>query len=141
MKLKAFVDTNVFIYAFEYADSNSAQIIALLSQGEIELVTSERVLREVTAYLIKYHSVEHARKFRRYILDNCAVVMNSEVAKEIDSLRGQIKDKDAEQLAITKKYGIKFLIAYDRDFDKFEEYCTPKKFLLLLKRKARETEF
>ncbi len=40
-----------------------------------------------------------------------------------------IKDKDLEQLAAVKKLGIKYLISYDRDFEKFEEYITPKAFI------------
>ena len=141
MNLRVFADTNVFIYSFEYPESNSAKIIGLLNQGEIEIVTSEQVLKEVTEYLEKFHSIGHARKFRRYILDNCIVVMKSEVIKEINSLKGQIKDKDLEQLAVTKKYGIKFLIAYDKDYEGFEEYTTPRKFLVLMKLKTTDSEF
>ncbi len=141
MNLRVFADANVFIYSFEYPESNSAKIIGLLNQGEIEVVTSEIVLKEVTKYLEKFHSIEHARKFRRYILDNCIVVMKSEVIKEINSLKGKIKDKDLEQLAVTKKYGIKFLIAYDKDFESFEEYATPRQFLDRINEEVADSEF
>ena len=56
-------------------------------------------------------------------------------------LKGRIKDKDLEQLAVVKKYGIKYLIAYDRDFENFEEYVTPKKFLQIVGEKYFETDF
>lgn len=32
-------------------------------------------------------------------------------------------------LAAVKKLGIKYLVAYDRDFEGFEEYITPKVFI------------
>lgn len=36
--------------------------------------------------------------------------------------KDKIKDKDLEQIAVTKKLGIKYLIAYDRDFKDLEEH-------------------
>ena len=141
MKFRVFIDTNVFIYSFEFSDSNSAKIIGLLNDGKIEAITSERVLKEVTHYFEKAHSLILARKFRRFILSSCIVIMQDEVLEEIESLKGKIKEKDAEQLAITRKYGIKFLISYDRDFEVFQEYTIPKRFLELLKKKTSDSEF
>jgi len=40
-----------------------------------------------------------------------------------------IKAKDLEQVAAVKKLGIKHLLSYDRDFEPFEEYITPKEFI------------
>ena len=34
MKPRVFLDTNIFIYGFEFPDSNSAEIIKLLNQAE-----------------------------------------------------------------------------------------------------------
>ncbi len=141
MKLKIFADTNLFIYSFEYPESNSAKIIELLNNEEIECVTSEKVLKEVGAYFLKFYSVEHARKFRRYILDSCFIVMNADVTKEINLMKGQIKDKDIEQIAVVRKYGLKFLVSYDRDFEEFEEYITPKKFIIQMGINSSDTEF
>ena len=141
MKFRVFIDTNIFIYSFEFSDSNSAKIIGLLNNEKIEAITSERVLKEVTYYFEKAHSLILARKFRRFILSSCIVIMRDEVLEEIELLKGKIKEKDAEQLAITRKYGIKFLVSYDRDFEVFQEYTTPKKFLELLKNKTSDSEF
>ena len=141
MKPRVFLDTNVFIYAFEFSNSNSSKIIDLLNKGEIEAITSEKVLEEVTRYFKKFHNLSVARKFRRYLLDTCTVIMRHQISKQVGEYQGKIKEKDVEQLATTKKYGIKFLIAYDKDFESFEEYRTPKKFLELLKIKASNTEF
>lgn len=129
MRTRVFLDTNVFIYAFEFPDSNSAQIIELLNRGEIEAITSEKVIEELTRYFEKFHSLTLARKVRRYVINTCIIILRNEINEYALKLKGVIKDKDIEQLATTRKYGIKFLISYDRDFENIEEYMTPKKFL------------
>ncbi|MDH5768831.1 MAG: PIN domain-containing protein [Nitrospirota bacterium] len=129
MKLRVFLDTNVFIYAFEFPECNSDKIIDLLNKGQIEAVISERVLREVQAYFKKFYNKDLAATFRDYLLRTCTVVLSSDVKKEMAKYKKLIKDKDLEQLATVKKLGIKFLVSYDRDFEKIEEYITPKAFL------------
>lgn len=141
MKFRVFLDTNIFIYSFEFSNSNSAKIIDLLNNGDIEAIISERVLLEVVRYFEKYHSAELAKKFRRYLIDSCILIMKSEILELMDNLKGRIKDKDLEQLAAVRKSGIKFLISYDRDFEGCEEYITPKKFLERMKIKASDSEF
>ena len=141
MKFRVFLDTGIFIYSFEFPKSNSAKIIELLNNQEIEAIISERVLKEVTRYFEKFYNIEVARKFRRYLIDNCIFVEKNKVLNEKESLKGQIKEKDLEQLAVVKKYGIKYLIAYDKDFESFEEYFTPKKFLEKLDHEFSEDEF
>jgi len=54
MKPRVFLDTNVFIYAFEFPQSNSGMIVELLNQAEIEAVVSEQVLLEGQAYFRRY---------------------------------------------------------------------------------------
>jgi len=141
MRIRVFLDTNVFIYAFEFPESNSAKIIELLNLGEIEALVSEQVLKEVTRYFEKFHSLLLARKFRKYILNVCTLVMKDELSKEIADYKGSVKEKDLEQVAATKKYGLKFLISYDRDLEVFEEYVTPRRFLDLLKRETYISEY
>jgi len=53
MRYRVFLDTNVFIYAFEFSESNSNKIICLLNEGLIEVIISERVLKEVQVYFKK----------------------------------------------------------------------------------------
>ena len=129
MKYRIFLDTNVFIYAFEFPESNSNKIIGLLNQGLIEVVISERVLKEVQAYFKKFYNKDLSGFYRDYLLRTCTVVFSADVKKEMVKLRKLIKDKDLEQLAVVKKYGIKFLVAYDRDFAGLEEYITPQAFI------------
>ena len=141
MKIRVFIDTTTFIYAFEFPMSNSAKIINFLNKGEIEAIISEQVLKEVTRYFEKFHNIKLARRFRRYLLDNCIVIMKNDLLDMIDKVKGQIKEKDLEQLATTKKYGIKYLIAYDKDFEAFDEYFTPRRFLEILKQEVTDSEF
>ncbi len=142
MKRRVFLDTNVFIYAFEYPTSNSAKVIDFLNKGEIEVVVSEKVIQEVTRYFERFHTVELARTFRRYILFSCQVVLKEQVQETMVIYQGQIKEKDLEQLAAVKKLGLKYLLSYDRDFNPFEEYYTPKEFLQQLgKNDISDTEY
>lgn len=141
MKFRVFLDTNVFIYAFEFPESNSSKIIDILNKEEIEAVISERVLIEVTNYFKKFYNSELASKFRRYLINSCVFILESDIKKEMTELRGKIKEKDLPQIATVKKYGIKYLISYDRDFENFEEYYTPKKFLTMLNKIVSGEEF
>lgn len=129
MKRRIFLDTNVFIYAFEFPECNSGKIINLLNKGQIEAIISEQVLKEVQAYFKKYYSKDLAAIFRDYLLRTCTVVFSVDVKREMAKYKKAIKGKDLEQLAVVKKLGIKFLVSYDRDFETFEEYITPNEFI------------
>lgn len=129
MRPRVFLDTNIFVFAFEFHESNSNKVIGLLNKGQIEAITSEQVLKEVQAYFKRFYDKDLASFFRDYILRTCTVMFSSDVKRESLQYKGQIKDKDIEQLATVKKLGIKFLLSYDRDFENFDEYITPKKFI------------
>jgi len=64
MKRRVFLDTNIFIYAFEFPESNSGKVIELLNKGLVEAVISERVVKEVQAYFKKFHSKDLSALFR-----------------------------------------------------------------------------
>jgi predicted nucleic acid-binding protein len=129
MKRRVFLDTNIFIYAFEFPESNSSKVIGLLNEGQIEAVISERVLKEVQAYFKKFHSKDLAALFRDYLLRTCVLVFPADLKGEMLKNKKLIKAKDLEQVAAVKKLGIKYLLSYDRDFEPFEEYITPKAFI------------
>lgn len=129
MKPRVFLDTNVFIYAYEFPTSNSARIIELLNRGELEGVISEQVLREVQRYFKQHYGKELAGLWRNYLLVSCVVIPREQVEAELRQYQGRIKEKDLEQLAVAKKLGLKFLVSYDRDFEAFDEYHTPKHFI------------
>ncbi len=141
MKLRVFLDTNIFIYAYEFHESNSNKTIDLLNKGQIEAVISERVLKEVMAYFKKFYDKDLAATFRDYLLRTCSIVFSADIRNEMRLYKNQIKDKDLEQLAAVKKLGIKFLVAYDRDFEKFEEYIIPKAFIKQLGLKPSPSDY
>lgn len=141
MKLRVFLDTNIFIYAFEFPECNSSRIIELLNSGQIEAIISERVLKEVHAYFKKYYDKDLAGTFRDYLLRTCTVIFHADVKKEMVQYKASIKGKDLEQLATVKKLGIKFLLSYARDFEGFEEYITPKAFIRYMDLKPSTSDY
>jgi len=56
----------------------------------------------------------------------------------MDRYRDLIKEKDLEQIPVVKMLGWKYLLSYDRDFDAFEEYKSPKEFITALNLEAAE---
>jgi predicted nucleic acid-binding protein len=141
MKNRIFLDTNVFIFAFEFPDSNSNTIIELLNEGKIEAIISERVIKEIYRYFRKYYDKNLADNFRKYLYESCRISLARDVRDTMKEYSGQIKEKDLEQLAVVKKYGIKYLISLDRDFIGQEEYRTPKQFVELICSESKESEF
>ena len=141
MKFKVFLDSTVFIYSFERPNSNSRKIMGLLNENTIIAVTSTRVIKEVTKYFENYYDLELARKFRKYIINSSIVIPENLVKDFMLKLKGKIKEKDLEQLAVVRKFHIKYLVAYDRDFKNIEEYKTPKEFIKIFGLKAAESEF
>lgn len=141
MKLRVFLDSNVFIYAHEFPNSNSVQIIELLNRGELEAVISEQVLREVQHYFKQHYGKEPAGLIRNYLLVSCVVIPRAQAEAELRRYQGHIKEKDLEQLSVVRGLGLKFLISYDRDFEPFDEYRTPRQFIIALGLEPSAEEF
>lgn len=141
MKPRTFLDTNVFIFAFEFPDSNSQKIIGILNKGKIEAVISQRVFVEIVNYFRKYYGKELADKFRRYILQSCTLVFEYDIKDYMNKLEGEVKEKDLEQIAAVKKFGLKHLVSLDRHFERFEEYITPRDFIKSMGIKESKSEY
>ncbi len=140
MTKRAVIDTNVFIYAFEFPDSNSAKIIELITTGELEPFITQTVLKEVTEYFKTHHNKKLADEFRYYLLEVCKIVYKDEIKKEMRQNKNKINNKDLEQIAAAKHLHLK-LLSYDRDFEKFDEYATPREFVKSLEKKPAATKF
>jgi predicted nucleic acid-binding protein len=141
MKPKAFLDSNIFVYAFEFEDSNSSIIIDLLNNGEIEAFVSGRVLLEVTRYFRRFHGRNLSGLLRNYMLHSCTMVLSEELKMTTKPLEGSIKEKDLEQLAAVKVLGLRRLVSFDRHFEPFEEYTTPRQFVESLGMRPRKSKF
>lgn len=141
MKIKAFIDTNIFIFGFEFKNSNSAKVLELINENKVDAFITLRVIQEISNYFKRHYSRNEANQFVKYLLESCTIVYEEDYATELLSLRGKIKEKDLSQLAATKALGLKYLVSFDRDFKGFAEYRTPKRFLGELGIKAAETEY
>ncbi|UCF07372.1 MAG: PIN domain-containing protein [Thermoplasmata archaeon] len=141
MRPRVFIDTNVFIFAFEFPKSNSRKIIDMLNAGLIEPVVSERVVKEIITYFKRHYKRALANDFRNYLLQSCEVVFPEDLKREMKEYKEKIKEKDLEQIAVVKYLGLRYLVSFDRDFTDFEEYTTPKQFLKIMGLRTKKTDY
>ncbi len=139
--MRTFLDSSAVIIGFVIEKSNSAKILDLLFENKIDAVISENVLKEVKKYFREKRSRDYAYLIELLLKKNCKVVYNYEVREIMINLKGKIKEKDLEQLAVVRKFNLKHLVGYDRDFEKFDEYITPKQFIRKLNLEAYKTEY
>ena len=129
MKLRAYLDTNVFVYGL-LEDCNSSIILSTAEAGDLEVVVSELVVEEVRNVFERLVGREAGFYAMRYV-ETLAVkiVKREEMKSEIMENRGKIKDKDVENVAAVRHEHLEFLVAYDRDYEGVPEYITPKDFI------------
>jgi predicted nucleic acid-binding protein len=141
LKLRALVDSNVFIYAFEFPESNCNLIIDALNQNRFEAIITESTFKEVYKYFRKHYAKELADHYRAYLFVTCKIVFNHQLKKHFHKYANLINEKDLEQLVATRELGIKFLVSYDKHFQRIEEHATPKQFSKILGQKIKPTEY
>lgn len=139
--MKLFVDSSVIIYGLEIWNSNSARILDLILEGELEAVISEKVMEEVRNYFRRRKGSEYAFLVTMLLLRNFSIVYRHDIKDEIGKWKEKINRKDLEHIATVKMLKLEYLIAYDRDFEGFKEYLTPKKFLKKIGIKTKSTEY
>lgn len=139
MPLRAFLDSNVFLFGFEKPKSNSHEILELLAVGEVEGVVTDRVVREVMGYLRKHYGKDLASKFRDFILLTCELVLEADapVDRAFVALVGR---KDAGALAAARSLGLARLVSTDSDFAPAPEHRTPRAFLAELRKRVQPGE-
>ena len=79
--------------------------------------------------------------FYTYIISVCDIIKRDEITHELEKWKCKIKDKDLEHVATAKLLRLKYLVSLDRDFEKFEEYRTPKQFIIELGLKPYQTDY
>jgi len=141
MKRLVFLDSNVFIWAYNRPDSNSAKILELMNEGEITVVISEKVIEELRAYFTAHFNWDVWHAVFEHVTALAKVVLREEIAEELPKLKNKINEKDLEHIASVKALGIKYLVSHDRDFKVFPEHRTPKQFVRELGLHAAETEY
>lgn len=129
MKLRAYLDTNVFVYGL-LEECNSSSILSMAEAGDLEVVVSELVVEEVRNVFERLVGREAGFYAMRYI-ETLAVkiVKREEMKSEMMGNRGKIKEKDVENVAAVMHEHLEFLVAYDRDYEGVLEYITPKDFI------------
>jgi len=141
IRLRALLDTNVFIYAFEIPKSNSNLILTALNQDQFEAIVTESTFREVYRYFRKHYSKKIADQYRVYIFTTCKIVFPHQLQPHLIKYIDEINGKDIEQLTATREFGIKYLVSYDQHFAGKEEYKTPKQFAKILRLRTYLTEY
>jgi len=141
IKLRALLDTNVFIYAFEVSKSNSNHILNALNQNQFEAIITESTFKEVYQYFRKHYSKKLADQFRVYLFTTCKIVFSHQLQPHLKKYIDQINRKDIEQLTSARELGIKYIVSYDKHFTDVEEYRTPKQFAKILRLRTYLTEY
>jgi len=132
IKIRALLDTNVFIYAYEIPQSNSNLIINALNSSLFEAIITESTFKEVYRYFRKHYSKRLADVFRIYLFTVCTIIFSRQLKEHSARYAHLINEKDLEQVAAVREFGIKYLVSYDRHFEGIEEYRTPRQFAELL---------
>jgi predicted nucleic acid-binding protein len=141
VKIRALVDTNIFIYAYETPESNSSPIINALSQGLFEAIITESTFKEVYRYFRRHYLKSLADTVRIYLFAVCKIIFSHQLEEKSSKYTELINRKDLEQVIAVREYGIKYLVSYDEHFEDLEEYITPKQFVNLLGLKARPISY
>lgn len=129
MRTRAFLDSNVFIFAFERPASNSHRIVDVLVDGKLRGVVTDRVVREVMGYFRKHYGKDLAAQFRALLLLTCDLVLEEDL-RISRRLRDLVGPKDAGALAAVRALGLARLVSTDRDFEGVPEHRSPRELLL-----------
>lgn len=140
--MKLLLDSSMLIFNFEFPHSNSRIIFDLALAKKIDATASEKALIEVSRVLSMKKEAPFVRLVQNVIQKNCTIVPISQIGKEMQQWRGKIKEKDLEHLATAKHVNADYIIAFDRDFEPFKEYRTPRRFVQeILKQPAFQTDY
>jgi len=141
IKLRALLDTNVFIYAFEAPKSNCTLITNALNKNQFEAIITESTFKEVYQYFKKHYTKKLADQYRIYLFTICKIVFSHQLKKQSTKYTQLIHGKDLEQLIGVRELGIKYLVSYDKHFQGIEEHKTPKQFAAILGLRVHPTNY
>lgn len=136
-----FLDSSVFIWAYNRPNSNSAKILDLMNEGKIRVVISEKVVKELRRYFLKFYNKDVFSEILYHITSTATIIHKEEISDGVIKLKNKINEKDIEHLATVRYLNIKCLIAYDEHFKIFEEYIIPKKFIKKLGLQTSDTDY
>ncbi len=117
-KLKAYLDTNVFIFGVERPESNSRIILDLAEEGKLIPVVSYSTLEELREYFSRRYDRETAINEIYYLisLPNLEIITRDMVKQEINKYKGVVLDKDLPHLVSAIIAQADYLVSYNRHF-------------------------
>ena len=89
-----FLDSSTIIYGLEFNDSNSAIILNLLIDREIQANINEKVIAEVKSYFRARKGRNYAYLMEVFLRRNCIVIKNSELIDQMEILREMFSQKE-----------------------------------------------
>ncbi len=121
---------------------SSTIIFDLILAKKLQGVVSEKAIEETKRMFSHSKSWRFLNVLEMDLRRNFQVIPLKHIRKEITKWKDKIKEKDIEHLATAKALELKYIIAFDRDFEPFAEYRTPKQFVEKeLKMKPFETGY
>lgn len=149
MVYRVFLDANVFVYGEHIKNSNSRVIIDLAEKGEIEVVLSDSLIKEVRSVFERLHGREIGLNEAYFLesLPNKVEVSSLEIKEELEKCKAiSLKEFDTLHFLASLIAKVDFLITSDEDFFVPEvqekvKVITPKKFVELMGLKPFKTDY
>lgn len=139
MRTRAFLDSNVFLFAFERPDSNSRRVVRFLADGDLDAVVTDRIVLEVLGYMRRHYSKDVGARFRDLLILSCDLVLEEDLPNQA-ALARLVGAADAGALAAVRSLGIARLVSTDSDFTGVPEWRTPRAFLRELGKRTQPGE-
>jgi len=123
---KAFIDTNIFIYAAGAESPHKAPALKLLKRiaaGELEACSDTEVLQEILYR--HWHLKDYEKGIRiceeaSIIIPQILSITREDLSSAMDLLRQtsfKIQPRDAIHAAVMLNHGVKLILSYDHHFD------------------------
>jgi len=147
-RIRAYLDSNVFIFGKERQESNSRIILDLAEEGKIVPITSYLTLEELREYFSRRYNRETAINEIYYLitLPNLEIVPRDKVKQEMGRYKGVVVEKDLPHLISAILSNADYFVTYNRHFinSRAKEYVkiiTQADFVKLLGIKPKQTSY
>jgi predicted nucleic acid-binding protein len=116
--IRAYLDSNVFIFGKERQESNSRLILELAEEEKIVPVVSCLTLEELREYFSRRYDRETAVNEVYYLisLPNLEIISKDKVKQQIRKYRDIVPDKDLAHLVSAIIAEVDYFVTYNRHF-------------------------
>jgi len=117
-RIRAYLDSNVFIFAKERRESNSHILLNLIEERRIIPVVSYLTLQELREYFSVTYGRETAIDEVYYIvsLPELEIVTRDKVKQRIREFAGVVPEKDLPHLVAAINAQVDYFVTYNRHF-------------------------